>query len=199
MENPAQHSSLLAKPGSEVTLSQNNFLAEGTNSKATTATQSYASSVVNAAMEKDVEKDAAGAGPGRVEVDPPSPATPTSEKAAGTGDGSPALTLSNPMDPAAYPEGGLKAWTVVFGANLALIVSFGWINCQYPPPCPRPIPSRDDFPLMLWTGIGVFQEYYETHQLRDYTSQEVAWIPSLEAFMMFAGGLWVGRAYGKAL
>lgn len=52
--------------------------------------------------------------------------------------------------------------------------------------------------LYYSTGIGVFQEYYQTHQLKEYTSQEIAWIPSLEAFMMFIGGLWVGRVYGKA-
>lgn len=46
-------------------------------------------------------------------------------------------------------------------------------------------------------GVGVFQAYYEANQLRNYTSQEVAWIPSLEAFMMFVGGLWVGRVYGR--
>jgi hypothetical protein len=47
------------------------------------------------------------------------------------------------------------------------------------------------------TGVGVFQEYYQSNQLKDYSSQEVAWIPSLEAFMMFFGGLWIGRLYGK--
>jgi hypothetical protein len=46
-------------------------------------------------------------------------------------------------------------------------------------------------------GVGVFQEYYQNNQLREYSSQEVAWIPSLEAFMMFFGGLWIGRIYGK--
>jgi hypothetical protein len=51
--------------------------------------------------------------------------------------------------------------------------------------------------LLAQIGIGVFQEYYQSHQLKQYTSQEIAWIPSLEAFMMFIGGLWVGRVYGK--
>lgn len=48
----------------------------------------------------------------------------------------------------------------------------GWINC-----------------------IGVFQEYYQTHELRDYSPQAVAWIPSIEAFVMFIGGVWVGRVF----
>ncbi|RMZ75716.1 hypothetical protein DV738_g5336, partial [Chaetothyriales sp. CBS 135597] len=68
-----------------------------------------------------------------------------------------AVPSSTPgFDPASFPDGGLRAWLVVF---------------------------------------GVFQAYYETHQLREYSSQEVAWIPSLESFMLFMGGLWVGRVY----
>jgi len=51
--------------------------------------------------------------------------------------------------------------------------------------------------LKILAGVGVFQEYYQSNQLKDYSSQEVAWIPSLEAFMMFFGGLWIGRLYGK--
>ncbi|OAL35773.1 hypothetical protein AYO20_04923 [Fonsecaea nubica] len=91
---------------------------------------------------------------------------------AAEGDEVPVTPAVNPMDPSQFPDGGLKAWTVVFGAACGIFVSFGWINC-----------------------IGVFQEYYETHQLKQYSSQEIAWIPSLEAFMMFVGGLWVGRVY----
>jgi MFS family permease len=53
-------------------------------------------------------------------------------------------------------------------------VSFGWINC-----------------------IGVFQEYYQTHQLKAYPSSTISWISSLEAFMMFSGGPIVGRLYDE--
>lgn len=38
-----------------------------------------------------------------------------------------------------------------------MFVSFGWVNC-----------------------IGVFQAEYETNQLKEYSSSEVAWITSLE-------------------
>lgn len=51
--------------------------------------------------------------------------------------------------------------------------------------------------MKMAAGVGVFQEYYQNNQLKQYSSQEVAWIPSLEAFMMFFGGLWIGRLYGK--
>lgn len=37
------------------------------------------------------------------------------------------------------------------------------------------------------TGIGVFQAYYQTHQLQDISPSTVSWITSLEVFNMFAG------------
>ncbi|RVX67783.1 hypothetical protein B0A52_07711 [Exophiala mesophila] len=78
----------------------------------------------------------------------------------------------NPTDPSQFPDGGLQAWLCVVGAVCGLIASFGWIN-----------------------AIGIFQEHYQRNQLRDYTPQEIAWIPSLEGSMMWANGLWVGRVY----
>ncbi|KAL1988396.1 hypothetical protein VTN96DRAFT_10079 [Rasamsonia emersonii] len=70
------------------------------------------------------------------------------------------------------PDGGLQAWLVVLGGFCVLFVSFGWINC-----------------------IGVFQEYYQTHQLSNMSSSTVAWIPSIETFMMFFWGPVFGRLF----
>ncbi|KIV82644.1 hypothetical protein, variant [Exophiala sideris] len=147
---------------------------EANHSRDATAANSPASSVMDPRVNKDVEKDA-------VNINQPDTHDTASdhalsEKAAkptDLGDNEvPIATPVNPMDPSQFPDGGLKAWTVVLGAFCSLAVSFGWINC-----------------------IGVFQDYYETHQLKAYSSGEVAWIPSLESFMMFFGGLWVGRIY----
>ncbi|EEQ30417.1 hypothetical protein McanMca71_002306 [Microsporum canis] len=66
------------------------------------------------------------------------------------------------IDPSSYPDGGIEAWTVVFGGFCALFVSFGWINC-----------------------VGIFQDYYQAHDLKSYSPSSVAWIPSLELFMMY--------------
>ncbi|KAJ5871303.1 uncharacterized protein N7529_003656 [Penicillium soppii] len=63
------------------------------------------------------------------------------------------------------PDGGAQAWLVVLGAFSGLFVSFGWINC-----------------------IGVFQTYYESHQLSKYSTSTVTWITSLETFVMFFCG-----------
>jgi hypothetical protein len=60
-------------------------------------------------------------------------------------------------DPESYPEGGAKAWLTVAGASACLFVSFGWVNC-----------------------IGVFQDYYQTHQLKEYSASDISWIPALQ-------------------
>ena len=62
------------------------------------------------------------------------------------------------MDPKAFPEGGAKAWLTVAGASACLFVSFGWVNC-----------------------VGIFQDYYQTHQLKEYSPSNIAWIPALQS------------------
>ncbi|KAJ5779753.1 hypothetical protein N7457_007473 [Penicillium paradoxum] len=63
------------------------------------------------------------------------------------------------------PDGGMHAWLAVLGGFCGLFVSFGWINC-----------------------IGVFQAYYETHQLREFSTSTITWVTSLETFMIFFCG-----------
>lgn len=76
------------------------------------------------------------------------------------------------MDPKAFPEGGAQAWLTVAGSSACLFVSFGWVNC-----------------------VGVFQEYYQTHQLKAYSASDVAWIPALQIFFMLFGGPFVGKIF----
>jgi hypothetical protein len=69
------------------------------------------------------------------------------------------MPVANPwMDPKSFPDGGAKAWFTVAGASACLFVSFGWINC-----------------------VGIFQDYYQTHQLKQYSPSNIAWIPSLQS------------------
>ncbi|MCJ1282845.1 hypothetical protein MMC26_002171 [Xylographa opegraphella] len=81
-------------------------------------------------------------------------------------------TVISAMDPRSFPDGGLQAWLVVLGGFCCLFCSFGWINC-----------------------IGVFQDYYQTTMLRQYSPSTVSWIVSLETFMMFLGGPIMGKLY----
>ena len=92
------------------------------------------------------------------------------------------------MDPKSFPDGGAKAWLTVAGSSACLFVSFGWVNC-----------------------VGVFQEYYQTHQLKQYSPSNIAWIPALQSrspwssshtfnltvlvFFMLFGGTFVGRLF----
>ena len=64
---------------------------------------------------------------------------------------------SDAPNPDDFPDGGLKAWSVVLGGCCCLFTSFGWINC-----------------------IGIFQNYYQSHQLSNYPPSTIAWIPSTE-------------------
>ncbi|KAI4111342.1 MAG: hypothetical protein LQ339_000541 [Xanthoria mediterranea] len=91
------------------------------------------------------------------------------EKANSSEDPKPAFAG---FDPSSFPDGGLQAWLVVSGAFCCLFCSFGWVNC-----------------------IGVFQAYYQTHQLSNYSPSTVSWIPSLTVFFMFAGGPIWGKCY----
>ncbi|PYH35020.1 MCT family MFS transporter [Aspergillus neoniger CBS 115656] len=71
--------------------------------------------------------------------------------------------------PEGPPDGGLAAWMTVFGGFCSMFVSFGWNNC-----------------------MGIFIDYYQTHQLSDMSTSSITWITSLMTFMMFFGGPFIG-------
>src|SRR5690242_3211949 len=75
----------------------------------------------------------------------------------------------SPFHPSQFPDGGKDAWLCLLGGFCCLFCSFGWINC-----------------------LGIFQNYYQTHQLRDYSPSSIAWIASIEIFTMFFPGPIVG-------
>ncbi|KAK9365348.1 major facilitator superfamily domain-containing protein [Lipomyces kononenkoae] len=70
------------------------------------------------------------------------------------------------------PDGGLDAWMTVMGAFFGLFGSFGWIN-----------------------SMGVFQKYYETHQLSALSESTISWISSLQIFFLLFSGLFVGHLF----
>lgn len=88
--------------------------------------------------------------------------------------GSERAIVIDPEDPNKpdFPDGGAEAWGVILGGWCVLFVTFGWI-----------------------TSIGVFQEYYQHHQLRDYSASEVAWIPALQVFMMMVTAPFYGKIF----
>ncbi|EAU35084.1 conserved hypothetical protein [Aspergillus terreus NIH2624] len=58
-------------------------------------------------------------------------------------------------------EGTLKAYLALLAGFLGLFVSFGWVNC-----------------------VALFQAEYEANQLKNYSSSEISWIPSIEFFLL---------------
>ena len=68
-----------------------------------------------------------------------------------------------------YPEGGLRAWLVVYGAFSGMTAGFGLMNT-----------------------VGTFQAYLSTHQLASESPSTIGWIFSLYTFLAFFCGIQIG-------
>ena len=75
-------------------------------------------------------------------------------------------------EPSPYPEGGLRAWLVVFGSFSGMTASFGVLNMS-----------------------GTFQAYLSTHQLANESPSSIGWIFSLYAFLTFFCGVQIGPVF----
>ncbi|XXG96376.1 hypothetical protein Hte_002658 [Hypoxylon texense] len=73
-----------------------------------------------------------------------------------------------------YPEGGAKAWSVAAGTSLALFCSLGYVN-----------------------SFGVYQAYYVAHQLSDQDPSRIAWIGSLQFYLVFSAGVFGGPLFDR--
>jgi MFS family permease len=73
-----------------------------------------------------------------------------------------------------FPEGGLNAWLVVLGSWCAMVQIFGLINTS-----------------------GIFESYFKTHQLQDYSHSQIGWIFSLYLFVVFFIGVQVGPVFDR--
>lgn len=77
---------------------------------------------------------------------------------------------SDDDDQAPPPDGGTRAWLMILGTWCCSFCSYGWIN-----------------------SVGIFQQYYATGPLRDYSASQIAWIPSLQIFFMAFLGPLIGH------
>lgn len=73
-----------------------------------------------------------------------------------------------------FPEGGLAAWTTVFGSFLVQFCGFGYA-----------------------TSFGVYQDFYTQHYLTKQTSSAISWIGSLNMFLVTSIGLISGSLYDR--
>jgi len=71
-------------------------------------------------------------------------------------------------------EGGLKGRLCVLGAFCALYCSFGQLN-----------------------AFGIFQSWYAEHQMHDLPPSTISWIGSLQLWVFFFSGGFVGRIYDE--
>lgn len=87
--------------------------------------------------------------------------------------GSDISSIADPFDEKDdFPEGGLKAWSVVLGAFCGSFSVFGIIN-----------------------STAVLMDYFTEHQLKGYTSSQIGWIFGLALFLTFFCGTPVGPIY----
>lgn len=86
--------------------------------------------------------------------------------------GSTSIINPSSSDETTYPEGGLRAYSVVFGSFLALTACFGLMN-----------------------SVGTFQTYLGANQLAGYSDSAVGWIFSLYIFVAFFCGLQIGPVF----
>ncbi|KFY42847.1 hypothetical protein V495_04309 [Pseudogymnoascus sp. VKM F-4514 (FW-929)] len=73
-----------------------------------------------------------------------------------------------------FPDGGPRAWSVAIGAAGVLFTTFGYVN-----------------------AFGIYQEYYQSHQLRDQTPSAISWIGSVQVFFLFGGNLVGGPLFDQ--
>ncbi|QSZ33609.1 hypothetical protein DSL72_005177 [Monilinia vaccinii-corymbosi] len=73
-----------------------------------------------------------------------------------------------------FPDGGARAWSVAAGAAGLLFCTFGYTN-----------------------AFGVYQQYYQTHQLSHRTPSDISWIGSLQVFFLFSGNAVGGPLFDR--
>ncbi|KAF5370194.1 hypothetical protein D9757_010621 [Collybiopsis confluens] len=71
-----------------------------------------------------------------------------------------------------FPDGGMRAWSMVLGTSLTTFATFGFVNS--------------------W---GVFQSYYEQTLLKSSSASTIAWIGSVQYALVFFPALVMGRLF----
>ncbi|KAH7029948.1 putative monocarboxylate permease [Macrophomina phaseolina] len=75
-------------------------------------------------------------------------------------------------EPDDFPEGGFRAWSVVFGSWCAMIAAFGLLN-----------------------SMGVIHAWLSSHQLSDHSYTDIGWIFSIYTFLVYFGSVQIGPVF----
>ncbi|CAI7620931.1 unnamed protein product [Penicillium manginii] len=73
-----------------------------------------------------------------------------------------------------FPDGGTRSWLVVLGCFFLLMSSYGMMN-----------------------STGVLQSYFATHQLADYSTSAIGWIPGVFTFFGLALSVQIGPMFDR--
>jgi MFS family permease len=73
-----------------------------------------------------------------------------------------------------FPEGGTKAWLVVFGSFCIIWGTFGLVS-----------------------SAGLFQTYWKAHQLSSYSNGDIGWIPAVNIFLNLFLGVRIGPLFDR--
>jgi hypothetical protein len=95
----------------------------------------------------------------------------------------------------AFPEGGMRAWSVALGCGGIVFCTFGYVNSfGYVFQCICTVTENGSD---TDRDLSVLQEYYQTHQLQHKSPSDISWIGSLQIFFLFAGSLIGGPLFDK--
>jgi MFS family permease len=83
-------------------------------------------------------------------------------------------TLTTATVAHSFPDGGLRAWLVVFGSSLTIFTTWGLVN-----------------------SIGVFQSYWQAHQLSHLEPTAIGWISSVNIFLNLFLGVQIGPLFDR--
>jgi MFS family permease len=83
-------------------------------------------------------------------------------------------TTSRSRHDYAFPEGGTRAWLVVLGSFFIIMGTFGLIS-----------------------SVGLFQAYWEAHQLQAYNTRDIGWISGVNVFLNLFLGVQVGPLFDR--
>lgn len=75
---------------------------------------------------------------------------------------------------AEFPDGGTRAWLVAAGAGGVLFCTLGYTNV-----------------------FGIFQAYYMFNQMPEQSADNIAWIGSIQAFLIFGTGAIGGPLFDR--
>lgn len=70
-----------------------------------------------------------------------------------------------------FPDGGRKAWSVVFGSWCAMVAAFGLLNT-----------------------MGVMHAWLNSHRLQDHSYAQIGWIFSTFTFLVYFGSIQIGMS-----